>query len=109
MSCACARHLRVRPSCSATESSFRAAASATFTGLNALKPDRIAEANKNARLSAEQFARDSGADGEECDDCGSSGGSSSFQKVRVVTTIDYDLNWGWSGVTSAAWDPSHLE
>jgi len=81
----------------------------TFTGLNALKPDMIAEANKNARLSAEQFAHDSGAqvgkiktasqgyfsvgarDGEECDDCGSSGGSSPFQKVRVVTTIDYDL------------------
>ncbi|HEX3424467.1 MAG TPA: SIMPL domain-containing protein [Sphingomicrobium sp.] len=81
----------------------------TFTGLNSLKPDMIAEANKNARLSAEQFARDSGAqvgriktasqgyfsvgarDGEECDDCGSSGGSSPFQKVRVVTTIDYDL------------------
>ncbi len=81
----------------------------TFTGLNALKPQMIAEANRNARLSAEQFARDSGADvgriktasqgyfsvgardGEDCDDCGSSGGSSPFQKVRVVTTIDYDL------------------
>ena len=81
----------------------------TFTGLNRLKPQMIAEANRNARLSAEQFARDSGAavgriktasqgyfsvgarDGEDCDDCGSSGGSSPFQKVRVVTTIDYDL------------------
>lgn len=81
----------------------------TFTGLNALKPQMIAEANRNARLSAEQFARDSGADvgriktasqgyfsvgardGEDCDDCGSAGGSSPFQKVRVVTTIDYDL------------------
>ena len=81
----------------------------TFTGLNALKPQMIAEATQNARRSAEQFARDSGAgvgriktasqgyfsvgarDGEECDDCGSSGGSSPFQKVRVVTTIDYDL------------------
>ena len=81
----------------------------TFTGLNSLKPDMIAEATQNARRSAEQFARDSGAgvgriksasqgyfsvgarDGEECDDCGSSGGSSPFQKVRVVTTIDYDL------------------
>jgi uncharacterized protein len=81
----------------------------TFTGLNRLKPEMIAEANKNARLSAEQFARDSGAavgriktasqgyfsvgarDGEDCDDCSSSGGSSPFQKVRVVTTIDYDL------------------
>jgi hypothetical protein len=81
----------------------------TFTRLNALKPEMIAEANRNARQSAEQFAHDSGAqvgriktasqgyfsvgarDGEECDDCGSSGGSSPFQKVRVVTTIDYDL------------------
>lgn len=81
----------------------------TFTKLNALKPEMIAEANRNARSSAEQFAHDSGAavgkiknasqgyfsvgprDGEECDNCGSSGGSTPFQKVRVVTTIDYDL------------------
>ena len=81
----------------------------TFTRLNELKPEMIAEANLNARRSAEQFARDSGVsvgkmktasqgyfsvgarDGEDCDDCGSSGGSSPFQKVRVVTTIDYDL------------------
>lgn len=81
----------------------------TFTKLNDVKPAMIAEANQNARRSAEQFARDSGAsvgriksasqgyfsvgarDGEECEDCGSSGGSSPFQKVRVVTTIDYDL------------------
>ena len=69
----------------------------------------IAEATRNARDSAEQFARDSGVnvgrlktasqgyfsvgprDGEDCDDCGSTGGSTPFQKVRVVTTIDYDL------------------
>jgi hypothetical protein len=81
----------------------------TFTGLNALKPPMIAEATRNARQSAEQFARDSGVDvgrlksasqgyfsvgprdGEDCDDCGSAGGSTPFQKVRVVTTIDYDL------------------
>jgi hypothetical protein len=81
----------------------------TFTGLNALKPAMIGEANRNARSSAEQFAHDSGSsvggiktasqgyfsvgprDGEECDDCSASGGSSPFQKVRVVTTIDYDL------------------
>ena len=78
----------------------------TFT---ALKPKMIAEATRNARESAEQFARDSGVDvgrlksasqgyfsvgprdGEDCDDCGSTGGSTPFQKVRVVTTIDYDL------------------
>jgi hypothetical protein len=81
----------------------------SFTGLNNLKPQMIAEATRNARSSAEQFARDSGVDvgriktasqgyfsvgardGEDCDDCGSSGGSSPFQKVRVVTTVDYDL------------------
>ena len=69
----------------------------------------IGEANKNARTSAEQFARDSGAavgriktasqgyfsvgprDGEQCEECSASGGTSPFQKVRVVTTIDYDL------------------
>lgn len=33
----------------------------TFTGLNGLKPDMIADANKSARRSADQFARDSGA------------------------------------------------
>jgi hypothetical protein len=82
----------------------------TFTGLEALKPAMIGQANQGARKSAEQFARDSGAvvgriktasqgyfsvgprDGEDCDDCSSSGGSSPFQKVRVVTTIDYDLS-----------------
>jgi hypothetical protein len=83
-----------------------------FTGLNQLKPEMIAEATRNARRSADQFARDSGAsvgqiktasqgyfsvgarDGEDCDDCGSSGGSTPFQKVRVVTTIDYDIDGG---------------
>ena len=81
----------------------------TFTRLNDLKPPMIAEATRSARQSAEQFARDSGVavgriknasqgyfsvgarDGEDCDDCGSSGGSTPFQKVRVVTTVDYDL------------------
>jgi len=81
----------------------------TFTKLNDLKPEMIGEANRNARRSAEQFARDSGADvgrirsasqgyfsvgprdGEECDGCGSTGGNSPFQKVRVVTTIDYEI------------------
>jgi hypothetical protein len=84
----------------------------TFTKLNDLKPKMIAEANQNARRSAEQFAHDSGAavgriktasqgyfsvgarDGDDCDDCGSSGGSSPYQKVRVVTTIDYDIDAG---------------
>jgi hypothetical protein len=81
----------------------------TFTKLNDLKPQMIAEATQNARRSADQFAHDSGTsvgriktasqgyfsigarDGDDCEDCGSSGGSSPYQKVRVVTTIDYDL------------------
>jgi hypothetical protein len=81
----------------------------TFTKLNDLKPEMIAEATQNARRSADQFAKDSGVavgrlktasqgyfsvgprDGEDCEDCNSSGGSTPFQKVRVVTTIDYDL------------------
>lgn len=84
-------------------------ASYTFTKLNALKPQMIAEATQNARRSAEEFARDSGTsvgriktasqgyftvgprDGDECEGCNSSGGNSPFQKVRVVTSVDYEL------------------
>ena len=85
-------------------------ASYTFTKLNALKPQMIAEATQNARRSAEEFARDSGTsvgriktasqgyfsvgprDGDECEQCNSIGGSSPFQKVRVVTSVDYELS-----------------
>jgi len=84
-------------------------ASYTFTKLNALKPQMIAEATKNARRGAEEFAHDSGTsvgriksasqgyfsvgprDGDECEDCSSGAGNSPFQKVRVVTSVDYEL------------------
>ncbi len=70
-----------------------------FTGLNEIKPGMIAEATKNAREAAEQFARDSGArvgnirrasQGlftiEDRDK-----GSPDHKKVRVVTTVEYFL------------------
>jgi uncharacterized protein len=88
-----------------------------FNGLNALKPDMITEATKNARASADRFAADSGsqvgsirsanqgvfsisaadagsgmAPGEE-----TGGGqaenpdASIMKKVRVVATVDYYL------------------
>ena len=75
-----------------------------FTKLNDVKPAMIAEATKDARAAAEQFAKDSGTsvgaikqatqgyfsigarDGE-----GASGSNTPFQKVRVVTTIDFYL------------------
>jgi len=84
-----------------------------FNGLNALKPDMITEATKNARDSASRFAADSGskvgeirsanqgvfsisaanagsATGEEgVPDA--SGDASIMKKVRGVSTIDYYL------------------
>lgn len=78
----------------------------SFTKLNEIKPAMIAEATKDARKAAEQFAKDSGTsvgairqatqgyfsigarDGEN----GGSGSESPFQKVRVVTTIDFYLD-----------------
>jgi uncharacterized protein len=77
----------------------------SFTRLNTIKPAMIAEATRDARAGAQQFARDSGVqvgairsatqgyfsigarDGEN----GGSGQDSPFQKVRVVTTVDFTL------------------
>ncbi|HYE29740.1 MAG TPA: SIMPL domain-containing protein [Allosphingosinicella sp.] len=82
----------------------------SFTRLNAIKPEMIAEATRNARESARQFARDSGTgvggirsatqgyfsigarDGDVDGEGGSSAGDSPFQKVRVVTTVDFYLD-----------------
>lgn len=79
----------------------------TFTRLNAIKPEMVAAATKDARAAAEQFARDSGAsvDGiktasqgyfEITARDGDGGGwgvsDTPYKKVRVVTTIDFYLH-----------------
>jgi hypothetical protein len=88
-----------------------------FGGLNALKPDMITEATRNARASADRFAADSGsqvgairsanqgvfsisaAEAGSASGAGEEGGgggdeqadSSIMKKVRVVATVDYYL------------------
>jgi hypothetical protein len=80
----------------------------SFTRLNQVKPAMIHESTLDARRGAEQFARDSGAqvggirsatqgyfsigarDGDASEE-GSGAGDSPFQKVRVVTTIEFYL------------------
>ncbi len=79
----------------------------TFTKLNDIKPDMVAEATKDARAAAEQFAKDSGTSvgtikqatqgyfSIEARDGDSGGGwgvsDTPYKKVRVVTTIDFYL------------------
>src|SRR3984957_597613 len=84
----------------------------TFNGLNALKPDMITEATKNARDSASRFAADSGSQvgsirsanqgvfsisaADSVPTGGEGGGADSgdasiMKKVRVVATVDYYL------------------
>lgn len=80
-----------------------------FTRLNDIKPEMITEATRNARQVADRFAADSGTgvggirsatqgyfsvgarDGDVSEE-GSGERDSPFQKVRVVTTIEYYLD-----------------
>jgi hypothetical protein len=70
-----------------------------YTRLNAIKPALIAEATSNARQSAEQFAKDSGAriggirsaNQGVVDISNRDQGSPQVKKVRVVTTVEYFL------------------
>lgn len=79
----------------------------TFTGLNAIKPEMVAEATRDARAAAEQFAKDSGADvgsirqatqgyfsidARDGEAGGWGVGDTPFKKVRVVTTVDFALS-----------------
>lgn len=80
-----------------------------FTRLNSIKPEMIAEATRDARNGAERFANDSGTevggirsatqgyfsigprDGDDAEET-YGGRDSPFQKVRVVTTIEFYLD-----------------
>ena len=70
-----------------------------YTRLNTIKPALIAEATANARKSAEQFAKDSGArlggirsaNQGVIDISNRDQGSPQVKKVRVVTTVEYFL------------------
>lgn len=80
----------------------------TFTKLNDIKPDMVAEATKDARASAQQFAKDSDSGVGKIRDAtqgyfevtardGDSGGGwgmadSPYKKVRVVTTVSFSLD-----------------
>lgn len=79
----------------------------TFTKLNDIKPEMVAEATRDARAAAEQFAKDSGAGvgtiknatqgyfSVEARDGDSGGGwgvsDAPYKKVRVVTTVNFYL------------------
>jgi hypothetical protein len=79
----------------------------TFTKLNDIKPEMVAEATKDARAAAQQFAEDSNSGVGKIRDAtqgyfeieardGDAGGwgsaDSPFKKVRVVTTVSFTLD-----------------
>ncbi|MEH6792218.1 SIMPL domain-containing protein [Parasphingorhabdus sp.] len=79
----------------------------TFTKLEDIKPEMVAEATKDARKSAEQFAEDSGTDvggiksatqgyfsiDSRDGDAGGYGVTDTpYKKVRVVTTVNFYLD-----------------
>lgn len=70
-----------------------------FTGLNEIKPEMIAEATENARLAAEQFARDSKSKVGKIKNAtqgffsidDAAVGLEEKKNIRVVTTVEYLL------------------
>lgn len=79
----------------------------TFTKLNDIKPTMVAEATKDARASAQQFAKDSqtsvggikqatqgyfSIEARDGDGGGWGVSDTPYKKVRVVTTIDFYLD-----------------
>lgn len=79
----------------------------SFTKLEEIKPPMVAEATKDARKSAEQFAKDSGTDvggiksatqgyfsidSRDGDSGGYGVSDTPYKKVRVVTTVNFYLD-----------------
>ncbi len=79
----------------------------TFTKLDAIKPEMVAEATKDARAAAEKFAQDSGEgvgnirqatqgyssiEGRDGESGGWGVNDAPHKKVRVVTTVDFSLD-----------------
>jgi uncharacterized protein len=79
----------------------------TFTKLNDIKPEMVAEATRDARAAAQQFAKDSSSGVGKIRDAtqgyfeieardGDAGGwgnaDSPYKKVRVVTTVSFSLD-----------------
>ncbi len=79
----------------------------SFTKLNEIKPEMVAEATRDARSSAEQFAKDSDTsvgpiseatqgyftiEARDGDSSGWGVSDTPFKKVRVVTTIKFSLD-----------------
>ena len=71
-----------------------------FSDINSIKPEMLAEAIKNARASAEQFAKESGSGlgrisrGNQgvIDITDKDPGSPEYKKIRVVSTLRFLLN-----------------
>ncbi len=79
----------------------------TFTKLNDIKPEMVAEATRDARAAAQQFAEDSSArvgkirdatqgcftiEARDGDTGGWGSADSPYKKVRVVTTVSFTLD-----------------
>lgn len=79
----------------------------TFTKLDEIKPEMVAEATKDARAAAEKFAQDSGTgvgkirkatqgyfsiNARDGDGGGWGVSDTPYKKVRVVTTVDFSLD-----------------
>ncbi len=83
------------------------AMSYSFTKLNEIKPEMVAEATRDARTSAEKFAQDSGTsvgpiseatqgyftiEARDGDSSGWGVSDTPYKKVRVVTTVKFSLD-----------------